>query len=306
MAAVNAPRKYRGFGGLLLMAVLLVPGLYLIFSDLTPFIEPERDASRPILGFVLWGLAFLLGPALGRQIRNTAAQRKLPSKYPGQPWRWRPIWAEARIEASDKKYLLIGWQLTAAVLPFALVSVPVLFHNLEHHTHYPFWPLVGLTLYVGWLTWVILCTISQLKFGQSFFRMKSRPGAIGGQLEGVIETSRRLPRETVFQLQLKCVNRVIQRQFRGSSVEFILLWKSTQDRVEPLPGSGPGETHIPVSFQIPSNLHASDDARRFVWQLDIRGEMPGIDYMASFEVPVLELAPAPSPPVRGKHAWHRK
>jgi hypothetical protein len=149
-------------------------------------------------------------------------------------------------------------------------------------------PLIGLLL----LIWAIRVAISWKKFGPSIFKMLSVPGVIGGNLSGAIETSVKLRPQDGFHLRLACVKRVVVGTGKGSSTQETVLWQVDKTMNEDLLDE-PRRSGIPVSFQIPPDAMPTDDtmpASKIVWRLIAQAKVPGVDYSATFEVPVFRTA----------------
>jgi hypothetical protein len=80
-------------------------------------------------------------------------------------------------------------------------------------------------------------------------------------------------------------------------MEETILWQQTS-LVTPGRSYGRGTTPIPVSFEIPEGLPQFDDSdpdHQIVWRLDVRADVPGVDYEARFEVPVFPPASGATP-----------
>lgn len=48
---------------------------------------------------------------------------------------------------------------------------------------------------------------------------------------------------------------------------------------------------MPIAFRIPGDVQASDDSNpsdQVIWRLGVRAEVPGVDYQATFDVPVFD------------------
>jgi hypothetical protein len=144
-------------------------------------------------------------------------------------------------------------------------------------------PLVG----AGLLVWAIRGTIRHRKFGVSVFRMPEVPGVIGRKLEGVILTNTLVRPDDGFDVTLACVNRITTGSGKSRSTRENILWQEErQIRQAHQVGRA---TAIPVAFRLPRDAKQSDstEARdQIIWRLEVRAAVPGVDYDASFEVPV--------------------
>ena len=145
-------------------------------------------------------------------------------------------------------------------------------------------PVIGLLL----LGWAIRTTIAWKKFGASTFKMLSVPGVIGGSLSGAIETSVKLRPQDGFHLRLACVKRVRVGSGKDSSTTETVLWQAEKTMNEDLLDE-PRRSGIPVSFPIPADAMPTDNTvptNAIIWRLVAQAKLPGVDYSATFEVPV--------------------
>ena len=147
--------------------------------------------------------------------------------------------------------------------------------------------LIGLILVI----FAARSIMRQIKFGDSVFRMKGSSGIIGEFINGTVDTSINIAPENGFDLNLSCIYKYVtgtgkQRQTHKETlveikqnVERELLFKDTT------------RSSIPVNLEIPlagsmessGNWFSNDSV---TWRLDVKAKVPGIDYKASFEVPV--------------------
>jgi hypothetical protein len=153
-------------------------------------------------------------------------------------------------------------------------------------------PAIGLTM----IWWAVYCVRRWRKFGQSEFQMADVPGVIGGQLAGVIRTSAKIRPEDGFHLILRCVKQITTGNGDDSKTSESVLWENEQTEMHELLDDQLEQSAIPVVFQIPIDCLPSDsqDANdKTVWRLTASARVPGMDYAATFEVPVFLIqAPA--------------
>jgi hypothetical protein len=147
-------------------------------------------------------------------------------------------------------------------------------------------PLVG----VGLIVWAVWAVLRWRKYGESVFEMATTPGVLGGSLAGVIRTTQSLDPREGFRLVLSCVQKRTTGSGKHRSTTTTTLWQD--ERVIRRVLSGPGEpTAIPVAFAVPYDVPPSttESGRREInWRLEVSAAVPGIDYSASFDVPVFQ------------------
>src|SRR5262249_37336262 len=128
----------------------------------------------------------------------------------------------------------------------------------------------------------------QRKFGESTLLLASTPGVIGGQLAGVIRIPKQVAADDGFRITLNCLDWVDTGNGRSEQS----LWQDEQLVTEPMRGDGEGMA-IPVLFAIPFDCRETaqpDQTGGVHWRLEIAARVPGVDYLAKFDVPVFKTA----------------
>jgi hypothetical protein len=224
------------------------------------------------------------------------AEARLEAAHPDRPWMWRADWAAGRIVLSTKKLMVTSlvialvWNVVALPLWIALPGEIIGRGN--------FWALIGFIFpAIGALLicWAVYCVRRWRKFGESEFQMADVPGVIGGQLAGVIRTTAKLRPEDGFHLLLRCVKRVTMPTGDDTKTTESVLWKKQQTVMHELLEEHEELSAIPVVFPIPSDCQPSNsqnDNDQTVWRLTASACVPGIDYNATFEVPVFSMKAA--------------
>ena len=260
---------------------------------MTRFASNNMSAQVELLGFALL-VVIIVALAVWQQ-RNRA---RLQSRHPDEPWLRRKDWADGKIPSQSKHQVILQcviagiWNLIT--LPFTLLFVrrldtPGTWMAIVILT--VFW-LVGLAILVG----AIRSVIRWRKFGQSVFDLRSVPGVIGGQLAGIIKVPTRLCPLDGFRLRLACLRRITRRSGKHHHTSETVLWEQEQQQLQALPTDDPQRSVIPVEFDIPHRYPSSDDSNprnKVLWRLEARADLPGVDYLVQFEVPVFAVATAP-------------
>lgn len=263
-------------------------------------------------GFVFAGaaVAMVLAGTQGRRRQRMVAD--LQGNFPDSPWMWREDWAQARCDSRLKTSVTATW--IAALLcngvcvplvyfGFTTVSAEMLHQNPLILIAFIF-PLAG----VGMLVWAVRSTLRRLEFGKTCFLMSPPPGIIGGRLRGNIQA--RFPHGAAkgVQLKLSCINHVVTGSGKNQSVWEKIRWREQQavppERLMP----GPDGALIPVDFQIPNDALACDNANpndAILWLLEADADVPGVNYLDTFEVPVFRTkdSPALTAPVDRSNAF---
>jgi Protein of unknown function (DUF3592) len=222
--------------------------------------------------------------------RYRRKEQQLEQNYPNEPWNHRPEWNSGTIVSSDRSGVLVTaifaliWNGVSLPLVFiiprevakgnALAVVGLLF------------PLVGIGL-LGLTAYMIL---RWSRFGRSYLTLRTNPARLGGTLEGEIQISVPLPKQTQIKLKLVCEKITYSGSGKRSKSRSETLWHS-ETTVQPavLMAMPTRNTQVPVSIPIPLQLPASSSkgyGEHIKWSLTASAEIPGVDYSALFEVPV--------------------
>jgi hypothetical protein len=247
-----------------------------------------------VFGLVFGGVGFGLWIGIFYASRAKKRIDAIKAAHPLEPWLWKDQWAGGSIRSSTKASMI-----TACI--FALfwnsismtVCVAVIPGELRKGNHKALFALIFPAVGVGLLVWAVREIIRWKKFGESTFKMLSVPGVLGGQLNGAIQTSVKIRPEDGFHLKLRCINRVTTSSGNSSSTTENILWEDEKTMARELLADDPRRSGIPVYFQIPADGRESDDANsrnRILWRLEAGAKVPGVDYLAQFEVPVFRVA----------------
>lgn len=269
-------------------------GLGAILVALRGMVEPGPKGQNPlVLG--LFGLVFG-GVGLGIMLfavygwKNAGRAREIQARHPDQPWLWREDWAAARVKSSTRATMISAWVFT---LLWNLVSAPLVFvvprEVMDKGNNLAllglFFPVAG----VGMLVWAVRSTLLWRRYGTSVFEISRVPGVIGGRLEGVLHAPFQPGVAQELRLILTCVNEIHSGSGRNRSTWEKILWQEESAVPGASAGFGPQGAAIPVSFTIPFDCRDSDASNpgsTIRWLLRAEARVPGVDYQASFEVPV--------------------
>jgi hypothetical protein len=267
------------------------------------FVDPDDPSQAMLYRDMRWGLLGLevifalvfAGVGYGLMFaaiwggRAVAAEGRLREAQPEQPWMWKKEWADGRVP-SGAKGTVIGRFIFATL--WNLISAPALFFvpaevaggNRMALVALIF-PIIGVLL----AAWAVHALLQWKKFGGSVFEMHACPGVLGGYLEGRIDTGIRWTIDDDIELTLRCVRRETSGSGKNRSTTERVLWHDSAL----VPGgslvAGPNGASIPVRFAIPYDAGPASDADAsspILWKLEAEAEMPGVDFAASFDVPV--------------------
>jgi hypothetical protein len=256
-----------------------------------------RDLRWEMIAFYgLFVLAFggvgfgLLGAGLYAR-RKTRQEKARAEESPDEPWLWRDDWAKGEIRASGQRTWVIAAIVTvvwnAISLP-ALVLMPA-----DALGTGPSWLVTGLAA-VGFA--LLLVTgylfLRWRKYHDSVFQMADVPGVIGGKLAGVIRTAATVRPDDGYRLTLYCIRRHTSGSGDNRTTTETILWQDQQTILHGLSEADFSQTAIPVLFGIPYDARPTEGSGDDLvfWRLEVTADVPGIDYKATFEVPVFKTA----------------
>lgn len=268
------------------------------------YVNPENPREAVLFRQVRWGLVTFMGlfgllfagVGFGIMIfgfigsRRVAEDERRQEDNPLEPWKWKPAWAEGRIRSSNLNKLKFA---AGFALFWNLISLPVLFlvpaEITEKGNYLAALGLIFPLLGIGMIVWAIRSFLRWRRFGESVLEMPKVPGVVGGPLAGVIRANMARPPASSFSQTLSCLRLRRTGSGKNRSTQETVLWQERHGIKRSAISTTGGEVAIPVLFAIPYDARETDETDsddRTVWRLEVTAEMPGIDYSASFEVPV--------------------
>jgi hypothetical protein len=143
---------------------------------------------------------------------------------------------------------------------------------------------------IGLTIWAVIVTIRQRKFGSSTLDLSTAPAAAGTGLSGMVRAGPALLPAREVTVRLSCINRVVTGSGKNRSTSERVLWQD--DCSVPTQRDGRG-IFLAVSIDIPPDARPTDDSNRdnrILWRLEAMADLPGVDYHATFEIPVVHTA----------------
>lgn len=125
-----------------------------------------------------------------------------------------------------------------------------------------------------------------LKYGTSRLRFASFPYVLGKKLTAQFESPRRIEAESI-EATLRCVQEAYEVRGTGKNRSTQVVCYQVYADVQHL-RTPSGPTRLDLSFDLPDGdfeTKLSERPPRY-WELEVRSETPGIDYAATFLVPV--------------------
>jgi hypothetical protein len=243
------------------------------------------------------GLAFAGSGVAVYMITNAGAKAQaresaLCAAHPEEPWLWREDWANGRVKNSERGTALFLWGF--GVL-WNLITAPMIYFMkdefLKEGNFGAFiallFPLAG----IGVIAFAVRKTIQARKFGDCSFLMTRVPGVLGGDVGGTILVPRGMSTGEQIVARLSCVHIERRRSGKNTSTDETVLWQSedaTLSLAPMLDGSVQGAS---VRFNIPYDASPTgqiDNSNWIKWRLAANASVPGVDFVAGFELPVFK------------------
>ena len=274
-------------------AICIVIGVCVMLAsaNVIPLDEEGLHIPRPIFFFV--GLIFSIGGILASvrgwaNARHRAKAKVLAREYPDEPW-WRDRdWNrhESRAEGSKRVFASFagGAFLFLFLIPF------------NYAAFFDEWS-VGAQIFVGVLDVFMLLVLGysvyllmrQLKYGRSRIRFESFPFSPGKLFAADWTVDKGLGDYHSIIFTLRCVEEVEEwGGYRNRS----RTWVRYQIYAATLEIEGPGRhvggSAVPVAFLLPHHARVTDMTaeRPRYWELEVHADTPGVDFRATYLVPV--------------------
>ena len=215
--------------------------------------------------------------------------------HPSKPWLRNKNWAAGRIpntgDASSSSGLLVVGLVCAG---FSLGAF--LFQYFGGLPHIAWGGIVVTFLFaVAFIAGAIYTRALRRKFGRTYLCLDSIPGVVGGELSGSIQMEKPMQQTTTLLIRLRCVEVIPDRSHDSRDDRVEVLWEGRQAMSFSHEMVGK-RREFPVSFQLPGDARPTDDPsarHRIYWQLEVTAKLEGLDFNATFVVPVYRLADVP-------------
>ena len=254
-----------------------------------------------ILALVVWGVRIGL--------RRMRERQQLEAAHPGEPWMWRHDWADrAVVDDNDIKPFFL-WLFGFL---WILMSLPALYvYRKQAETDrvvlifLAIFPIVGICVLIV----AAYQSLRRHKYGVSTCRLQRLPIAIGSTFRGEVQARVRELPESGFQVRIACIRRVVRSSGKSRSVRETVLWQDEQTVGSGAAMPSAEGMRVPVHFAIPRDAEPTDDSNprdSILWRLEVRADVPGIDYLARFTLPVYRTNDAPESdafPAPAAFAW---
>ncbi|HVE71458.1 MAG TPA: hypothetical protein VNI54_08830 [Thermoanaerobaculia bacterium] len=212
---------------------------------------------------------------------------RLRAQHPNEPWLWRSDWTARTVRQSAD---LGGWCLFGFAVIWNLFCIPVWFlapwrgpWDAKAILLASF-PISGVLL----LLLAVYATLRRRKYGVSVCRIEHSPIPLGTTFRGELEVRLHESPPAGFALRLASLRRTVSGSGKNRSTHEVVLWQDEQTITHGVMPS-PNGVRLPFRFELPIDAEPCDFSnpnRVTLWRLDVSADVPGIDYEASFELPV--------------------
>lgn len=213
-----------------------------------------------------------------------------------QPWLRRDDWRRGQVKDTSRQSLIVVWVLAVV---WNLTSGTLTYHAIQNVARWETPALVAALLFpvvgVGLFWWAGHLTARYRRFGVSVLELATVPGVIGRSLAGTARIPGDIAPTTPFRAVLSRIERVTTGGGRNRRTIESVEWQEVTTTTGTRDARG---VAVPVAFRIPfdqpaSNLHNRRNGT--LWRLELSAKVPGVNYHATFEVPVFRTAESGQP-----------
>lgn len=184
------------------------------------------------------------------------------------------------------------WTLWIFAVLWNLISSPGLF-VFSREMAKQNWPALFILLFpvVGiWLLYkAVQATLRWRRFGALTLTLAPYPGAIGGTVSGTIEVPERFRAAQQVRVAMTCIHRRTSGSGKNRSTTETALW---QDETRAQAYASARGTRLSFGFSVPPALppSAAPSNDYVFWVIDVDANLPGVDLVSRFEVPMAPVA----------------
>lgn len=249
----------------------------------------------PLVGGLV-GLAGVMGLRKNRRVKG------YETRYPGQPWRWKPAWGEEWMRPKNGGD---AWVWVIVTVWMGIIWLPMMHALLVDGdaglanplSLLAFLPAVVILL-VGW---VALKRLLAGRRGEILLYVEPRPVSPGRVFKGYLGIPKHLMLglHEHMEVEVRCFKEVTVRSGKNTTVRREEVWSGlTRIPMSEATREGTG-SRLPVRLEIPAGLPAMPvalaeagwkDASQHVWELEVRAEK--LTRPMVYDLPVFETEPA--------------
>ena len=289
-----------GGGCLLLFGVPFIAAGIFIAALASGRVGDSGDLSElprplPYLIAAIFGLPGLFVSLTGaRAMVRALALRSKVQAHPEEPWAYEFSWTREGVREAPRTTLLGQLGLALFLSIFLTPFNYFVFFSPEEQA--PFFAKAIVVLFdlilVLVVVGVLYTIVQRARFGFSSVAFDSFPYFLGGRLSARLQPGLGIGRFDKMTLTLRCIEEVTETVRHGNktttSTRCEQVWS---DSIEMAQGGSLGSDPIPFWFDLPSGegltTQLSASPSRY-WELEAKAERPGVDYLATFLLPIYE------------------
>ena len=298
---IPAPSTQTGGGCLILfgMPFIAVGVFVLLLSFGRLDIEVKMSNGAPTWLLTAFGGIFAtagLGVAWSgvAGMARARAARKRKEEHPLEPWYWDHPW--------DSRWAQSGGLGPAFQGVLAFLFLEAFLSMFHWWAFFSDEKIIPLMIFVGLFDLIALVILGgaiyaffqHLKYGTSRLHFARFPFRPGHSVEAGLEAGRKIAAAPSISLTLRYIEEVTETtgsgKNRSTTTVLYCLHEVKQDLNAGQFDASAGE--IPISIRLPAGDFSNrliETPRRY-WQLEVKAETPGIDYAATFLLPVYGLS----------------
>lgn len=283
-----------GLGSLLFGLPFMAAGIATILVSMGRLVPPSSVHAPKEIIALIGGLFFFIGAMLEiNGLRDGLHRIRIPrlsERHPDEPWLWDYPWNPQGAKDRGKGNFLKG--VVGAVI---WVGILVPFNWISFFSTEKLWGFGIITglfdlIFLFILGQVFLAFFQRVRFGSSFLRFNGFPFFLGERIDTMLDDARRLEGMRSLTLTLRCVQEVVETRGSGRNrrQEVVCYGIYEDSRIVSSEEAGAESGEIVISFPLPVgdfSTRLRDDSPRY-WELAVKAALRGIDYSATFLLPV--------------------
>lgn len=268
----------------------------LLYTDVSPI----GVIAFPAFGLVFAGAG---GGIIAGGLVGAARQRRRDrraAEHPDRPWHHEGAWSDFRAPAEAGPGTIIGMWLAGA---FMGLFISIFVVVLAGDPNAPFFAKAIIAFFAlipfGLLGGALYMTLRYLKYGRPVLHLTTVPVPLGGALEGAIEVRAAIDAREGVKLTLKCTQTTVTGSGKNRSTHTVSLHEESvvvpEHEVRSVRSGLGAATLVPVRFAtVPADRPArsTEGNPTYAWKLEAHCETPGVDFGATFDLPVFACDPA--------------
>ncbi len=222
-------------------------------------------------------------------------------RFLAEQWAQRADWAAGRLEHDNTQR---AWLLAFGAGVWSVISVVLWIVAAVSEDPVIRLAAIGCSLVTGaLLLGAGVAWLRSRKFPPSVLVLARTPVLLGERLVAELQTGVAAAAGPAdgFHVELECVHRWEERRSAGSGETHThrhrdVLWRTEVVIAGEVGAHPPYPLTLPIDLELPTDAPSAaliSSSEGIVWALSVHGDVPGLDYRASFELPI--FAPADDP-----------